>query len=100
VRRSFFIILVRIPHIAFAFAGPMQVGASYGIGIVFGLVVNLSTSGGHINPCVTIALATFRDFPWRKVPQYIIAQILGAYLGCLAVYLQYADIIKVSLICW
>jgi len=75
-------------------ASPMQVGASYGIGIVFGLVVNLSTSGGHINPCVTIALATYRDFPWRKVPQYILAQILGAYLGCLAVYLQYADIIK------
>jgi len=70
-----------------------QVGAGYGIGIVLALTVNVATSGGHINPCITIAFAIFRGFPWRKVPQYIISQILGAYLACLVIYLQYKDVI-------
>jgi len=70
-----------------------QVGAGYGIGIVLALAVNVATSGGHINPCITIAFALFRGFPWRKVPQYIISQIIGAYLACLVIYLQYKDVI-------
>jgi len=70
-----------------------QVGAGYGIGIVLALCVDVATSGGHINPCVTIAFALFRGFPWRKVPQYIISQILGAYIACLVIYLQYKDVI-------
>jgi len=71
-----------------------QVGAGYGIGIVLALTVNVATSGGHINPCVTIAFAMFRGFPWKKVPQYIISQILGAYIACLVIYLQYKDVIQ------
>lgn len=71
-----------------------QVGLGYGIGIVLALTVNVATSGGHINPCITIAFAVFRGFPWKKVPQYIFAQVLGAYVACFVIYLQYKDIIK------
>jgi glycerol uptake facilitator-like aquaporin len=39
---------------------------------------------------MTIAFAVFKGFPWRKVPQYIIAQILGAFVGGLLVYAQYS----------
>jgi len=70
-----------------------QVGAGYGIGIVLALTVCVATSGGHINPCITIAFALFRGFSWKKVPYYIISQIIGAYIACLVIYLQYKDVI-------
>lgn len=41
------------------------------------------TSGAHINPVVTLAFALRRDFPWRRVPSYWIAQLLGSVLAAL-----------------
>ncbi|UZJ54375.1 hypothetical protein CBS101457_003695 [Exobasidium rhododendri] len=43
-------------------------------------------SGGHINPGITLTLACFRGFPWRKVPIYWAAQLLGAISGALCIY--------------
>lgn len=40
-------------------------------------------SGAHLNPAVSLAFAVRRDFPWRRVPGYIIAQLVGATLACL-----------------
>ncbi len=63
---------------------------SLGIGLSFGLVVMVAIfaighiSGAHINPAVTLAFATFGSFPWRHVPAYIVAQLLGATLAALA----------------
>lgn len=48
-----------------------------------------SISGGHINPAVTLAMATLRGFPWRKVPGYILAQLLGGICGAGIVYGNY-----------
>jgi glycerol uptake facilitator protein len=48
-------------------------------------------SGAHINPAVTLALAVKRGFSWAKVIPYWIAQIIGAFLGALGVYLAYGD---------
>src|SRR5450631_3801921 len=36
-----------------------------------------AVSGAHLNPAVTIAFALRRNFPWSRVPGYIIAQIIG-----------------------
>lgn len=46
-------------------------------------------SGAHINPAVTIALATAADFPVAQVVPYIIAQMLGAIVGAVLVYVHY-----------
>ena len=40
-------------------------------------------SGAHLNPAVSIAFAARGDFPWRRVPGYIVVQLLGATLACL-----------------
>ena len=48
-----------------------------------------SISGAHLNPAVTIALASIGTFPWARVPGYIAAQIAGWFLGAVLVWLQY-----------
>jgi glycerol uptake facilitator-like aquaporin len=42
-----------------------------------------AVSGAHLNPAVSIAFALRRDFPWKRVPMYIIAQFAGAVLATL-----------------
>ena len=42
-----------------------------------------ATSGAHLNPAVSISFAARGDFPWRRVPGYIAAQLGGALLACL-----------------
>ena len=46
-------------------------------------------SGAHFNPALTLGLATIGKFPWADVPGYIVAQMVGAFLGACVVYLQY-----------
>lgn len=43
-------------------------------------------SGGHVNPAVTLGLAATGRFPWRYVPAYVVAQLVGAVLGALATW--------------
>ena len=40
-------------------------------------------SGAHLNPAVSIAFALRRDFPWRRVPGYVVVQLIGATLAAL-----------------
>src|SRR3974390_357025 len=49
-------------------------------------------SGAHLNPAVSIAFSLRGDFPWRRVPGYIVAQLIGATLAALFLH----EVIKVS----
>jgi glycerol uptake facilitator len=68
----------------------------WGMAVIMGIYVAGGISGAHINPAVTIALAAFSGFPWRKVPGYIVAQCVGAFCGAAIVYLNYKDAIFAS----
>ncbi|MBO0841624.1 MAG: aquaporin family protein [Nocardioides sp.] len=66
---------------------------SWGIGVMLGIYVAGRISGAHLNPAVTLALAVFGGFEWRKVVPYALAQTLGAFLAALIVRWVYADAI-------
>lgn len=46
-------------------------------------------SGAHLNPAVTLALASIGAFPWADVPGYIGAQMIGGFVGAVLVWLMY-----------
>ncbi len=51
-----------------------------------------AVSGAHLNPAVSIAFAVRGDFPWRRVPGYILVQLLGATLACLFLLAVFGNI--------
>jgi len=59
--------------------------------VIVAVYVSAGVSGAHLNPAVTVALALKRGFAWGKVLPYIVAQVVGAFLGALGVYLVYGD---------
>ena len=67
-----------------------------GISFAFGLIITAlvyalgKVSGCHINPAVTFALAATKRFPWREVPTYWAAQVVGAVLGALGIWAVFA----------
>jgi len=67
-----------------------QVAAQWGLGLIVAIGIFGPVSGAHFNPAISLAFAATTDFPWKKVPAYIVAQCLGAFLGALAVYLYFS----------
>jgi glycerol uptake facilitator protein len=69
--------------------GFTNVNFAWGLGVTMGIFVAGRISGAHLNPAVTIALAAWRDFPWRKVVPYSLAQIAGAFIAAALVFWNY-----------
>jgi MIP family channel proteins len=70
---------------------PLAIHLSWGLAVTLGIYVSAGVSGAHLNPAVTLAFATFRGFPWRKVPAYVVAQIAGAFAGAAVTLLTYRE---------
>jgi glycerol uptake facilitator protein len=66
---------------------------AWGFGVMFGVYVAGRISGGHLNPAVSVALAVFSGFSWRKVLPYSLAQTAGAFAGALLVRWNYGSIL-------
>jgi glycerol uptake facilitator protein len=66
---------------------------AWGLGVTFGVYTAARISGAHLNPAVTLALAAFGGFSWRKVLPYSLAQLAGAFTAALVVRWVYAEAI-------
>jgi aquaporin Z len=61
--------------------------------MVMGIILFMgAVSGAHLNPAVSLAFALRGDFPWKRVPGYIIVQLVGATLACLFLYAVFGNI--------
>ncbi|MEQ9219493.1 MAG: MIP/aquaporin family protein [Cyclobacteriaceae bacterium] len=70
-------------------SGWIVIAFGWGIAVFVAVFIAGSVSGAHINPAVTVGLAVAGKFPWAKVPVYILAQMVGAFLGAFATYLSF-----------
>src|SRR4030081_1110372 len=69
--------------------GYTNITLGWGLGVAMGVYVAGRISGAHLNPAVTLALAVFRGFPWKKVLPYSMAQTAGAFVAAALVYWNY-----------
>ncbi|RPD78408.1 aquaporin-like protein [Lentinus tigrinus ALCF2SS1-7] len=74
-----------------------QIGVAYSVGIALAIAVCVPTSRGHFNPALTVHAIIFHKFPVMKGLRYIAAQIFGAYIASLLIYVQYKQIIHLSI---
>lgn len=70
-------------------AGWMVIATGWGVAVAIAVYAVGRISGAHLNPAVTIALATIGSFPWAQVPGYVLAQIIGAIAGAVLVWITY-----------
>ncbi|GAB6179679.1 glycerol uptake facilitator protein GlpF [Desulfotomaculum defluvii] len=70
-------------------SGWIVITAGWGLAVAIAAYAVGGFSGAHLNPALTIALATIGNFPWSDVPTYILAQFIGAFLGSVIVWLHY-----------
>lgn len=72
-------------------SGWIVITAGWGFAVAVAVYVTGWISGAHINPAVTIGLASIGAFSWSLVPGYIAAQVAGAFTGAVLVFLTYKN---------
>lgn len=71
--------------------GWVVVTIAWGLAVMCGVLVAGPYTGAHLNPAVSIGLATAGKFSWAYVVPYIVAQIIGALLAAVTIYYFYKD---------
>jgi len=70
-------------------AGWIVITAGWGFAVAVAVYCTGAVSGAHLNPAVTLGMASIGKFEWALVPGYISAQMAGAFLGAVLVWLAY-----------
>ncbi|NKQ51300.1 aquaporin family protein [Amycolatopsis sp. K13G38] len=83
------------PTVIFQGAGDwLLIVWGWAFAVAFAVYLAGGVSGAHLNPAVTFAMALRRKFPWRKLPGYWGAQLLGAFAGAALVFAVYHPAIR------
>lgn len=72
-------------------SGWIVISTAWAFAVFVGVTVAGPVSGAHLNPIVTLGLALIGKFAWSQVASYILAQMIGAMLGALLVWLSHKD---------
>jgi MIP family channel proteins len=67
----------------------LAVALAFGLALAAVVAAVGHVSGAHVNPAVTLGMATTKKFPWQFVPHYVVAQLVGAVLGALATWITF-----------
>ncbi len=70
-------------------SGWIVITFGWAMAVFVGVLVSSASSGAHLNPAVTLSLAAAGKFDWANVPKYLVAQMLGACLGAVLVWVHY-----------
>jgi glycerol uptake facilitator protein len=70
-------------------AGWFAITAGWGLAVTLGVYISGWASGGHLNPAVTLAMASLGRIPAEQIPLYIGGQLIGAFLGAVLVWLAF-----------
>ncbi|GAJ26895.1 glycerol uptake facilitator protein [Liquorilactobacillus sucicola DSM 21376 = JCM 15457] len=70
-------------------SGWVVISLGWGFAVTMGIYTSAFLGPAHLNPAVTIGMALANKFPWSGVLLFIIAQMLGAFLGALLVWVHY-----------
>ena len=71
--------------------GWIVVTIGWGMAVAMAVYAVGRISGAHINPAVTVSLATIGAFPWSEVPGYVLAQMIGGFLGAGVVWIAFFE---------
>jgi len=69
--------------------GWIVITVGWGVAVAMAVYAVGRISGAHLNPAVTIGLASIGSFPWNEVPGYVAAQLAGGLAGAVLVWLAY-----------
>jgi glycerol uptake facilitator protein len=70
-------------------SGWIVIATGWGLAVALAVYAVNTFSGAHLNPAVTLGMATIGKTAWADVPLYVAAQLAGAYLGAALVWLAY-----------
>lgn len=74
--------------------GVFQVAIVWGLGIATAIYLCGALSGAHLNPAVTLSMAIWARFPWRRVVPYVFTQFIGAFAAAAVLYLIFGNALK------
>jgi glycerol uptake facilitator protein len=77
-------------------SGWIVIAFGWAMAVYIGVFAVAELSGAHLNPAVTISFAAAGKLPWLSVPKYIVAQLLGAFLGAVIVFFFYREHFKIT----
>lgn len=72
-------------------SGWIVISTGWAFAVFVGVAVAGPISGAHLNPIITLGLALIGKFAWSQVASYVLAQMIGAMLGALLVWLSHRD---------
>jgi glycerol uptake facilitator len=70
-------------------SGWIVIATGWGLGVAMAVYAVGRVSGAHLNPAVTLGLASVGSVAWAKVPIYLAGEMVGAFVGAVLVYLSY-----------